>query len=71
MNVDILRNSRDFKEFIERVKELNNHAAELVKTEQLLYMIHRLQGRIIAFDEIITLLDQIEAEEKAETGEED
>lgn len=71
MNVTVLRQSHDFNQFISRVKELGKEASELIKTEQDTIRLGRLQGRLIAIDDVVTLLDQIEAEESMEADSEE
>jgi hypothetical protein len=66
VNAQILRQSVDFSQFLERVKELGKDAAELIKTENDTIRLGRLQGRLIALDDVLSLLDQIEAEEAIE-----
>jgi hypothetical protein len=69
MNTQLLRQSGDFQQFIARVKELGKEAAECVKAESDTIKIGRLQGRLLAIDDVVSLLDQIEAEEAQEVDE--
>ena len=66
MNTQLLRQSRDFQQFMARVQELGKDASESIKVESDLIKIGRLQGRLLALDDVATLLDQIEAEEAIE-----
>ncbi len=66
MNVQLLRQSPDFQSFLERVKELGTGSSELIKIETSLISIGRLQGRLTTIDDVVSLLDQIEAEQRFE-----
>jgi hypothetical protein len=71
MNVDILKSSRDFQAFMERVKELGNDAVLLIKTETDLIKIGRAQGRMQFAEDVAGLLAQVEAEQTFEKEQED
>jgi hypothetical protein len=64
MNAAILRDSPNFLEFIERVKVKRDNELDRIRTvtpEQLA----QARDRYNAFDEVVNLLDQAEAEEAA------
>lgn len=69
MNVEILRQSDNFQEFMKRVNDLGKDAANILKTETDLMKIGRAQGRLLNIDDINGLLDQIEAEQEQEEKE--
>lgn len=66
MNINALKTSVDFGQFMSKVRELGKEASELLKTETNMLHIGRLQGKLTAIDEICDLLDQIEAEQDLE-----
>lgn len=66
MNVEILRESRDFQAFMERVQELGKESVQQLKSETDLIKIGRAQGRMQFADDVAGLLSQIEAEQAFE-----